>query len=188
MPQLMVTKKTDAETQQDVLRELKWDTRVEETDVGVEVDKGVVTLTGHVSSWGKRCAAAEAAHRVRGVLDVANDITVRVPGTPGRTDTEIASAVRHALEWDEFVPEKRIKSTVSNGAVTLQGDVDTWAQCEGAARAVRYLFGVRAVVNLIEVKAPKVEAAKLRKAIESALERRAELEAIGSGSKSTTAT
>ena len=62
-------KKTDSEIQQAVLRELKWDTRVEETDVGVEVDAGVVTLTGTVSNWGKRIAAQQAAHRVAGVLE-----------------------------------------------------------------------------------------------------------------------
>lgn len=69
-------KRTDSEIQQAVLRELKWDTRVEETDVGVEVNAGVVTLTGTVSSWAKRMAAQEAAHRVGGVLDVANDVDV----------------------------------------------------------------------------------------------------------------
>ena len=41
MALVTVGKKTDSEIQQDVLRELKWDTRVEETDVGVEVDAGV---------------------------------------------------------------------------------------------------------------------------------------------------
>lgn len=169
--------KTDTEIQQDVLRELKWDTRVEETDVGVEVDEGVVTLSGTVSSWGKRYAAAEAAHRLRSVLDVANNIAVRTPGTPGRTDTEIAHAVRNALVWDVFVPDTRIRSTVSAGVVTLEGDVDTWTQHEDTARAVRNLSGVREVVNLIEVKAPKVDAAKVRKSIEDALERQAEREA-----------
>ncbi len=107
-----VIRKTDAEIQQDMLREFKWDTRVEETDVGVEVDSGVVTLTGTVSSWAKRMAAQEAAHRVVGVLDVANDIRVKAQGSPGRTDTEIAQAVRRALEWDVFVPEKSLQSTV----------------------------------------------------------------------------
>ena len=177
MAQLMATKKTDAEIQQHVLRELKWDTRVEETEIGVEVDNGVITLTGTVSHWGKRFAAAEAAHRVRGVLDVANDITVRVAGTPGRTDTEIARAVRHALEWDVFVPDTRIQSTVSDGAVALRGDVHNWSQWQDAERAVRNLSGVRVVMNRIEVKAPKVDAAKLRKTIEEALERRAQREA-----------
>jgi osmotically-inducible protein OsmY len=176
MTQLTVNKKTDSELQQDVLRELKWDTRVEETDVGVEVDEGVVTLSGTVSSWGKRHAAAEAAHRVRGVLDIANDIVVKTPGTPGRTDTEIAHAVRNALVWDIFVPDTRIRSTVSDGVVTLDGNVETWTQHEDAERAVRNLAGVRAVMNLIEIKGPKVDAVKVRKSIEDALERQAERE------------
>ena len=155
MTTLTVSKKSDSEIQQDVLRELKWDTRVEETDVGVEVDDGVVTLSGTVSSWGKRHAAAEAAHRVRGVLDVANDIVVKTPGSPGRTDTEVARAVRNALAWDVFVPDQRIRSTVSDGVVTLDGDVDTQAEVEDAERAVRNLAGVRAVMSLIEVKGPR---------------------------------
>ena len=117
--------KTDSQIQQDVLRELKWDTRVEETDVGVEVDRAVVTLTGTVSSYAKRMAAQEAAHRVAGVLDVVNDIQVHLPGSLARTDTEIAQAVRHALEWDVVVPDTQIRSTVSDGWVTLEGDVGT---------------------------------------------------------------
>jgi len=177
MTQVAAVKKTDSDVQQDVLRELKWDPRIEETDVGVEVDDGVVTLSGTVGSWGKRYAAAEAAHRVRGVLDIANDIAVKTPGTPGRTDTDIAGAVRNALVWDVFVPDTRIRSTVSNGVVTLEGDVDTWTQHDDAARTVRNLSGVREVVNLIEIKAPRVDAAKVRKSIEEALERRAEREA-----------
>jgi len=170
-------KKTDSEIQQAVLRELKWDTRVEETDVGVEVDAGVVTLTGTVSSWAKRLAAQEAAHRVVGVLDVANDIKVKVPGDVRRTDTDIARAIRHALEWNVFVPEERIRSTVSDGWVTLEGDMDFWSQREDAEEAIRRLAGVRGVSNKIEVKPPKVLPHDVRKAIEDALERQAEREA-----------
>lgn len=177
MTQLMEATRTDTDIQQDVIRELKWDPRVEETEVGVEVDKGVITLSGTVSSWGKRIAAEEAAHRVRDVLDVANDITVKLPGSGVRTDTDIAHAVREALVWDVFVPDTRIRSTVTSGAVTLEGDVDTWTQRDDAARAVRNLGGVRSVMNLIEVRAPRVDAAKLRKSIGDALERQAEREA-----------
>ncbi len=173
----LMANKTDTDIQQDVLRELKWDTRIKETDVGVEVDHGVITLSGTVDSWGKRYAAAQAAHRVRGVLDIANDIVVKTPGTPGRTDTDIAMAVRNALVWDVFVPDTRIRSTVSNGVVTLEGDVDTWTQHDDAARAVRNLSGVREVVNLVAIKAPMVDAAKVRKSIQEALERQAEIDA-----------
>ena len=174
---LSVSRKTDSEIQKDVLRELGWDARVEETDVGVEVDAGVVTLTGTVSSWGKRHAAAEAAHRVRGVLDVANDIVVKMPGMPGRTDTEIAQAVRNALVWDVFVPDTRIRSTVSDGVVTLDGDVESWTQAEDAEKAVRNLGGVRSVMNLISIEPPSVDGSRVRQSIAEALERQAQREA-----------
>ncbi len=170
-------KKTDTQIHHDVLEELKWDSRVGETEVGVEVDDSVVTLTGTVTSWAKRMAAEEAACRVIGVLDVANDTEVKIPGGLTRTDTEIAQAVRHALEWDVFVPEEKISSTVSEGWVTLDGTVERWSQRDDAERAVRNLTGVKGVVNRITVKATKPVTGDVRKAIEQALERRAEREA-----------
>lgn len=170
-------KKTDTQIHHDVLEELKWDSRVDETEVGVEVDNCIVTLTGTVTSWAKRQAAQEAARRVIGVLDVANDIKVKVPGGLARTDTEIAQAVRQALEWDVFVPEEKISSTVSDGWVTLDGTVERWSQRADAERAVRNLIGVKGVVNRITVKPTKPVTEDVSKAIEQALERRAEREA-----------
>ena len=170
-------KKTDTQIHHDVLEELKWDSRVDETEVGVQVDGGVVTLTGTVTSWAKRMAAQEAARRVIGVLDVANDINVKVPGGLARTDTEIAQAVRRTLEWDVFVPEQKITSTVTDGWVTLEGTVERRSQRENAERAVRNLTGVKIVVNKIAVTSAKPVTEDVRKAIEQALERRAEREA-----------
>jgi osmotically-inducible protein OsmY len=169
--------KTDAEIQQAVLQQLKWDTRVEETDVGVEVDAGIVTLTGTVSSFAKRIAAQEAAHRVGSVLDVANDIQVKVPGAATKSDTDIARAVRHALEWNVFVPEERIRSTVSGGWVTLEGDVPYWTQRDDAEEAIRKLAGVRGVTNTITIQPPAVLPDDVRTAIADALERQADREA-----------
>jgi osmotically-inducible protein OsmY len=169
--------KSDVQIQQEVLRELRWDTRVDATEIGVTVHTGVVTLTGTVGSWAKRAAAEEAAHRVAGVHDVANGVQVKLPSSLERTDSEIAEAVRHALEWDVFVPDTRIQSTVSDGRVTLGGTVDTAAEREDAERAVRNLAGVRGVVNKIRV-APAVRLpGDVKKAIEEALERRAQHEA-----------
>jgi osmotically-inducible protein OsmY len=166
--------KTDAQVQQDVLHELKWDSRVEETDVGVEVDNGVVTLTGTVSSYPKRMAAQEAAHRVTGVLDVANDIQVHVPGSQERTDTDIAQAVRHSLEWDVVVPDTQIRSTVSKGWVTLEGEVGAWHERDAAERAIRNLPGVRGMISKLEVSLPSAKSETIHDEIEQALERRAE--------------
>jgi osmotically-inducible protein OsmY len=170
-----MVKKTDVQIHHDVLEELKWDSRVDETEVGVQVNNGVVTLTGTVAGWAKRVAAQEAAQRVIGVLDVANDLKVRVPGT--RTDTDIAHAVRQALEWDVFVPDDKIRSTVSDGWVTLDGTVDRVSQREDAERAVRNLFGVRGITNMIALEVTTPVTDDVRKAIEQTLERRAEREA-----------
>jgi osmotically-inducible protein OsmY len=142
---------TDAEIQRAVLRELERDPRLRPAEVGVEVDEGVVTLTGMVASWAKRLAARAAAHRAAGVLDLADRIEVRPEGSLTRTDTEIAHAVRRTLEWDVFVPDRRIESTVSNGWVTLTGAVDFWHEREDAERAVRTLAGVRGLTNEIRL-------------------------------------
>jgi osmotically-inducible protein OsmY len=168
--------KTDSHIKHDVLEELKWDTRVRETDVGVEVKGGTVTLTGTVDSWAARLAAQDAAHRVAGVLDVANEMRVKLPGSFERDDTDLAKAVRVALEWDTLVPHERIRTTVSNGVVILEGTLDYWSHYEDAVRAVRNLAGVAAINNLMSVEPPlpRPSADAVRGAIESALERHAE--------------
>jgi osmotically-inducible protein OsmY len=169
-----VRTKTDAQIKREVLGEFQWDSRVDETDVGVEVDKGVVTLTGTVSSYAIRQAAQEAAHKIWGVLDVANDIHVKLPGSKERTDTDIAQSVRSALRWNDMVPADKIQTTVSQGVVTLEGKVDQWYQREEAERVVRNLTGVKFVIDRLQVSGPTVEASKVKQSIEDALERRAE--------------
>jgi osmotically-inducible protein OsmY len=178
MPQKVL--KSDVEIQKEVLEELRWDGRVLVTDIGVEVDKGIVTLTGTVTSYAKKTAAQEAAHKVRGVLDVANDIQVHIPTVGARTDTEIAQAIRQALEWNVFVPHERIQSTVADGHVTLSGTVEMWAQRDETYRTVAKLDGVKNVLNNVTVvPAQRLAPEKIRAAIENALTRRAEREAKG---------
>jgi osmotically-inducible protein OsmY len=169
-----VDSKTDARIHHDVIEELAWDPHVDETEVGVEVDRGVVTLTGTVTSWAKRAAAQDAARRVVGVLDVANNIQVKRPGGLDRTDTEIAQAVRQALEWDVFVEHERIQSSVTDGRVTLEGAVDRLSQRDDVERAVRNLTGVTAVVNKITLATSPSTNEHAAHAIERALARRAE--------------
>jgi osmotically-inducible protein OsmY len=172
-----MTFKTDDEIKREVEQELRWDTRVEETEIGVTVKQGTVTLTGTVGSYGKKVAALEAVFRVSGVLDVANDIQVKLPSDNIPTDTEIARAVRHAFEWDVLVPAEHIRSTVANGWVTLEGDVETLSQREDAERAVRYLTGVKGVHNQLRNKVPDIKTEDVQQIIEDALSRRAEREA-----------
>ena len=173
----MLPKRSDRELEQQVLSELRWDSRLACTEINVAVTEAVATLTGSVSSYAKKIAAQEAAHRVAGVLDVANDIRVEPFDLFARTDTEIASAVRNALEWDALVPNELITSTVSDGSVTLEGDVDYWREREDAERAIMRLAGVVGVINKITIRKRPVDPKVLREQIEYALERRADREA-----------
>ena len=141
---------TDLEIRNAVLRELAWDGRVDETAIAVTVRDRVVTLSGTARNDAEKIAAQAAAHRVSGVLDVANDIVVKVPFAIGHGDPDIACAVRHALESDVHVPDAGIRSTVSDGWVQLD-DVDSEFERDAAERAVRRLSGVRGVRNRIVV-------------------------------------
>jgi len=171
-------KKVDRDIQQDVACELAWDTRVSPVEIGIAVKDGIVILTGSVKSWAEFRAVGDAAHRVGGVLDVVNDLSVQTSANNQRTDTEIAGAVRHALEWDVTVPEMQIRSTVSHGTVTLEGSVALWSERADAERAVERLTGVKRVINHIEVQPGQaVDVAAAHKAVERALERHAEREA-----------
>ncbi len=173
----MLQKLSDRELARQILRELKWDSRIGWSGIEVAVENAVVTLTGTVSSYAKRVAAQEAAHLVPGVLDVANDIEVKPVGAFIRTDTDIAMAVRNALEWDALIDNERIQSTVSDGWVTVEGDVDFWREREDAERAILRLAGVVGVVNKIKIQERPVDAEEIREQIEVALERRADREA-----------
>lgn len=169
-------KKSDAEIREAILHELQSDGRVPDDGVNVQVDGGIVTLTGEVGSWGMRQAALACAHRVGGVLDVANDVRVRPANGSQRSDTQIARAVRDTLEWDVFIPDEQIRSSVTDGRVTLEGQVARYSQRDEAENAVRDLAGVTSVNNQIQVVPPPVAAADLRKAIQAALQRQAERE------------
>jgi osmotically-inducible protein OsmY len=168
--------RTDAQIQTDVLAELKWEPRVSPNEIGVTVKDGVVTLTGVVDSYSKRWAAEDAAHRVRGVKAVANDIEVKLSAANERTDADIAAAAVRALEWDAFVPLNSVSVTVSKGWVTLQGEVSWQYQKNDAERVVRRLTGVKGVSNLITVK-QKPTPAEVKKKIDEALVRTARSDA-----------
>ena len=168
--------RTDAQIHSDVLAELKWEPRVRPNEIGVAVKNGVVTLTGWVDSYVKKWAAEDAAHRIRGVKAVANDIEVRLSTSAERTDADLAAAVVRALEWDAFVSADKLDVTVSKGWVTLKGEVEWQYQKQEVERVIRRLAGVVGVTNLITVK-PRITASELKEKIEKALVRSAETDA-----------
>jgi osmotically-inducible protein OsmY len=166
--------RTDSEIRDDVLFELKWDPKITSSDIAVAVKDGVVTLSGFASSYFEKDAAEKAAKRVYGVRGVANDIEVKL--ATKRTDPEIARDAVQELESHVSIPGEKIKVTVKNGWVTLEGTVDWQYQKALAESAVKRLRGVMGVINSIEVK-PQVSPTEVKGKIEEALRRSAELDA-----------
>jgi osmotically-inducible protein OsmY len=166
----------DRQLQQDVIDELRWDPSINEKEIGVAAKEGVVTLSGSVESYAQKLAAERAAERVTGVRAVAMDLNVRVPGSFQRTDTDIAHAAMTNLNWDVQVPDEKITLTVEDGWLTLTGTVDWKYQRNAAENAVRFLTGVKGVVNHIVV-GNRTSAGVVRERIEAALKRSAEVDA-----------
>jgi osmotically-inducible protein OsmY len=159
----------------DVLFELKWDPRIgSSNDIAVAVKEGVVTLSGFVHSYWDKDAAEKAVKRVYGVKGVANDIEVKLDSK--RTDPEIARDAVHELESHVSLPSDKIKVTVKNGWVTLEGNVDWQYQKTLAESAIKKLRGVIGIINNIEIK-PKVTPTEVKNKIGEALRRSAELDA-----------
>lgn len=168
--------KTDAQLQKDILAELAWDPAINATDVGVIVKDGVVTLTGHLTNFAEKYAAERAVRRVSGVKALAVEIEVRLSPSYRRSDSDIAAAVQRAIDWNVVVPDNCIQPKVENGWITLNGEVEWNYQRKAAERAVRDLFGVVGVTNLVKVK-PKITPSDIEKNINDALVRQAEREA-----------
>lgn len=168
--------KTDKQLQHDVLAELEWEPSIEASEIGVAAADGVVTLTGQVGTYLEKTKAEEVSKRVYGVRAVANDITVKIGGPHARTDAEIATAVLNSLKWDADVDDEKLKVTVRDGWVTLEGSATWKYQSDAAERDVRVLTGVRGVTNKIAVVSP-VRIGDVQKKIEEAFRRSAELDA-----------
>ena len=168
--------KSDRQLKQDVIDELAWETAVNDTEIGVEVADGIVTLTGHLGSYAEKHAAEQAAQRVSGVRGIAMEIDVRLAGLNARTDSEIAHTVSQALGWNSWLPAGGFKVTVEKGWVTLTGQVDHQYQRVVAENVLCHLMGVVGISNQISVK-PTLLPNDIKAQIESALQRRAHADA-----------
>jgi len=166
----------ELQLRQDILDELEFEPSVNAAHIGISVDAGVASLTGHVSSYAEKLAAVAAVRRVKGVRAIADELEVRFSSTKKTADDQIAKRAADILAWDTMVPTGSIQITVRDGWVTLAGDVDWYYQKRAAEDDIRKLSGVAGVTNNIAIK-PAVQAREVKEKIESALKRSAEIEA-----------
>lgn len=168
--------KTDTELEKDVRDELAWHPGLDASNIAISLKKGVVTLAGYVRSYTDKLDAEIAAKRVAGVLGVANDLEVRLPHIDDRPDPDIAREAVNAIKSQLPVSSEHIKVIVKNGWVTLEGRVEWQYQRSTAEYAVRGLRGVRGVSNQITLQ-PKVQPSDIKKKIQEAFQRSAEVDA-----------
>ncbi len=166
---------TDSQLRQDIIDEFEFDPTFDGEHIGVAVDKNVVSLTGHVTSYAQKVAAIAAARRVKGVHAIAENIEVRYPFQAKIADDQIAKRAMDILKWDVLVPET-IDVLVQDGWITLSGVVNWFYEKTAAEDDVRKLSGVNGVTNSITIK-PHLEASNIKTKIELALKRHAEVEA-----------
>jgi osmotically-inducible protein OsmY len=168
--------KSDSQLKRDVENELKWEPSVTEAHIGVSANGGIVTLSGHVPTYAEKYGAERAAHRVQGAKAVANELDVKLGTAHQRSDEDIAANCLHALRTHASVPDDQINVVVRDGWVTLDGTADWQFQKVAAEQAVRYLLGVRGILNEIAVR-PRVTAEDVKDKIEAAFKRSAEVDA-----------
>jgi len=160
-----------------IIAELEFEPSLDSANIGVAVENGgVVTLSGHVSSFAAKLAAERAARKVKGVHAIAQEIEVRYPFDKKTADDEIAKRAVNILKWDAVVPSDSVKITVQKGWVTLSGEVEWQYQRKAAEDVVRRLSGITGVFNNISLKSA-VYVSDVKERIESALSRHAKVEA-----------
>lgn len=159
---------SDSELRDKVQQALAFEPSVDEAHIGVAVENGIVTLTGHVGTFAQKLAAEEAVQRVKGVRGIAQEIEVRMAGDKQLADDQIAARALSIIAWDSTIPGGKVQVSVHKGWVTLSGAVEWFFQREAAEHAVHKLSGVTGVSNLIVV-APSVHAVDVKRKIEDAL-------------------
>ena len=164
--------KTDGQLQQDILAELRWDPKINAAHIGVEVSKGVVTLSGHVDSFVEKWNAEQAVKRVSGVKVLAVELDIMLPNDNKRSDTEIALAVSNALRHNIYRLDQFVKAKVEDAYVTLTGEAQWQYQIDAATNAIRYLSGIAGINNRVLLK-PSISVTAVKKDIDEAIQRRA---------------
>jgi osmotically-inducible protein OsmY len=168
--------RSDSDIRRDVEDELRWDPELDATEIAVTVKNGIVILAGFVRSLPEKERAEVDAKRVAGVLAVANDLEIRLPGVDEKPDPDIARDAIIQIKRELPYSWDKIRVVVKSGWITLEGEVEWNYQRERAEASVRWIRGVKGITNSIEVK-PRAAPSEIRRKIEDALRRAAEIDA-----------
>lgn len=138
---------TDSDIARAAVNALDWNTSIPRDKVKVLVEHGWVTLEGSVDFNFQREAAEQAAGHLRGVKGITNLITVK----PHVSPVDVKNQIQKALERAAQVDAEKINVAAAGGAITLRGEVRTWAERDEAERAAWAAPGVTGVQNEIRI-------------------------------------
>lgn len=167
---------SDLSLRKNILDELEFRPDINPANVGVAVENGVVTLTGHVSTYVQKNAIDRAVAAVKGVRAIAEEIEVRPTSQNRVTGDMIAARAANIISWTANVPEGSIKIKVQAGWITLEGQVDWQYERESILRAIHKLSGVVGVTNILTLR-PRLDVVDVKRRIEEALQRSAQVDA-----------
>jgi len=133
-----------------VVRQLYWDSRVDASDVRVEVEEGRVILSGTVPTYFSKLEAFDDAWDVPGVRFVENQLQVQyIPPVP--KDEQIRERAERMLEWQMNEDVDDIRVSVTAGHLTLEGTVDEHWKKDRVEELLVNLRGVKLLTNEIAV-------------------------------------
>jgi osmotically-inducible protein OsmY len=134
---------------------LRWQAQIDAADVRVAVEEGRVTLQGTVPAYWQKVKAQAVASGLLGVIGVTNELAV----VPARKyeDRRIAEAIKAALDRNIYIDAEMVNVRVSDGVVTLAGDVPDRRAYRAAENAARYTPGVVDVINDLTIGGEPVE-------------------------------
>jgi len=145
-------KNSDETIKKAVIDTLYWDSRVNASEVKVEVDNREVTLLGAVPSYSASEAALFDAYRVPGVTNVDNQMMVKFPQRVDvPSDKEIKSNIEVQLSWYDSTRNSDIEVYVEDGKVILKGHVDAYWKKFRAERLISDLIGIKEITNTLTV-------------------------------------
>ena len=140
-------RRDDAELRGDVLQALMLDSIVPST-IDAKVDDGLVTLTGTANWQFERDEAEFVAANVLGVVSVDDEIDL-VPPSP--TAGDVQHSIKKAMERNAKLDADSVSVDSSNGTITLDGTVSSWADHDEAVSAAWAAPGVTNVKDHIHV-------------------------------------
>lgn len=177
---MAISQRSTEEIQRDVLGQLLWDSRVDSSNVNVEVTDARVILRGSVPTYPQRQQTQVDASTIPGVESVDNQLNVMHPSAYTRpSDEELQMHVENSLAWNSSVDSSNIHVEAHDGTARLTGTVNTYGEKLAAERIAGTVAGVTEVENNISVTpvSPPIPDEKIRENILAALHRSVDMTA-----------